>query len=114
MSVKTVQAQIIQTTSQIERELRRVAEGKKSAKKPQELIEKLQRLEKELYTVWSQEKQISWAIWVKKLNKLDHSKATRAFYTELKRKNSNQEQLGPIVNEKGRLKILTLQKSAKI
>ena len=103
MSVKTVQAQIIQTTSQIERELRRVAEGKKSAKKPQELIEKLQRLEKELYTVWSQEKQISWAIWVKKLNKLDHSKATRAFYTELKRKNSKHEQLGPIVNEKGQL-----------
>ena len=51
----------------------------------------------------SQEKQIRWALWVKKLNKLEHSKARRAFYSELKRKKSEQEQLGPIVNEKGQL-----------
>ena len=90
-------------TSQIEREQRRVSERKTREKTLQELIEKLQRLEKELYTVWTQEKQIRWAVWVKKLNKLDHSKATRAFYSELKRKKSEHEQLGPIINEKGQL-----------
>ena len=103
ISVKTMQAQVIQMTSQIEREQRRVSERKTRAKTPQELIEKLQRLEKELYTVWTQEKQIRWAVWVKKLNKLDHSKATRAFYSELNRKKSEHEQLGPIINEKGQL-----------
>ena len=103
ISVKTMQAQIIQMTSQIEREQRRASERKTKAKKPQELIDKLQRLEKELYTVWTHEKQIKWANWVKKLNKLDHSKATRAFYSELKRKKSEQEQLGPIINDKGEL-----------
>ena len=103
ISVKTMQAQVIQMTSQIEREQRRVSERKTREKTLQELIEKLQRLEKELYTVWTQEKQIRWAVWVKKLNKLDHSKATRAFYSELKRKKSEHEQLGPIINEKGQL-----------
>ena len=53
--------------------------------------------------MWTQEKQIRWAKWVRKLNNLDHSKATRAFYSELKRKNFEQEHLGPIVNEKGKL-----------
>ena len=44
-----------------------------------------------------------WAKWVRKLNQLGFSQATRAFYTELKRKNFEEEQSGPIVNEKGQL-----------
>ena len=56
-------------------------------------------MEKELYTVWKQEKHRRWAKWVRKLNNLDHSKATRAFYAELKSKKTVQEQPRPIVNE---------------
>ena len=110
ISVKTVQAQIIQTTNQIEREKTRVSNIKTKVSKRKidaealkKQIGKLQRLEKELYVVWDQEKQIRWAKWVKKLNKLNLAKATRAFYSELKRKNLEQEQLGPIVNEEGQL-----------
>ena len=103
MSVKTIQAQITQATSQIEREMRTASERNSEAETPQELIEKLQRLEKLLYSVWTQEKQMRWAKWVRKLNLLDHSKATRAFYSELKRKNFKQEQPSPILNEKGQL-----------
>ena len=77
------------------------SEKNAEAETPQELIEKLQRLEKMLYSVWTQEKQMRWAKWVRKLNQLDHSKATRAFYSELKRKNFKQEQPSPILNEKG-------------
>ena len=72
-------------------------------KKTQGLIERLQRLEKLLYTVWEEEKQRRWAKWVRKLNNLDHSKATRAFYAELNHKKMQHEQLGPIVNDKGQL-----------
>ena len=103
MSVKTVQAQITQATSQIEREKRKASERNSKFETPQELIEKLQRLEKALYSVWTQEKQMRWAKWVRQLNQLGYSQATRAFYSELKRKNFKEEQPGPIVNEKGQL-----------
>ena len=79
MSVKTVQAQVTQIASQIESEKRMSCEEDAGAGTPQKLIEKLQRLEKVLHTVWTQEKQTRWAKWVRKLNNLDHSKATRAF-----------------------------------
>ena len=39
----------------------------------------------------------------KKLNKLDHIKATRLFYGEIRRKSAEEEQLGAVVNEEGRL-----------
>ena len=103
MSVKTVQAHVKQVTSQIEREMRRTDVRNTEETNTRELCGKLQRLEKVLYTVWNKEKQIRWTKWVRKLNMLDHSKATRAFYSELKRKNMVEEQLGPIVNESGEL-----------
>ena len=90
-----------QVTGQIEREKRKTGERNLKAQTPQELIEKLQRLEKVLYSVRNQEKQMRWAKCVRKLNQLDHSNATRAFYSELKRKHFEQKQLDPIVNEKG-------------
>ena len=65
MSVKTVQAQVTQMASQIESEKRRAGEKNTGAETIQELIEKLQRLENVLYTVWTQEKQTRWAKWVK-------------------------------------------------
>ena len=103
MAVKTVQAQVKQVTNQISRELRMNGDSGTSMKKAQELIEKLKRLEQELYTVWKQEKHRRWSKWVRKLNNLDHSKASRAFYAELKSKNTEEEHMGPIVNEKGQL-----------
>ena len=103
MSVKTVQAQVKQITSQISWVLRQARDRKTGEEEAQELIEKLHRMEKELYTVWKQEKHRRWANWVRKLNNLDHSKATRAFYAELKTKKTEQEQPGPIVNEEGEL-----------
>ena len=103
MTVKTVQAQVIQVTAQIETKLSETRVRGKITKTAQELIERLQRLEKMLYTVWEEEKQRRWAKWVRKLNNLDHSKATRAFYAELNRKTMEHEQLGPIINEEGQL-----------
>ena len=103
MTVKTVQAQVIQVTAQIETKLRMTRVRGKNTKTTQELIERLQRLEKMLYTVWEEEKQMRWAKWVRKLNNLDHSKATRAFYAELNRKKREQEHLGPIINAEGQL-----------
>ena len=37
------------------------------------------------------------------MNKLDHIKATREFYKEIRSKCAEEEELGPIVNEEGKL-----------
>ena len=74
-----------------------------SMEKAQELIEKLKRREQELNSVCRQEKHRRWSKWVRRLNNLDHARATRVFYAELKSKNMEQEQMGPIVNEQGKL-----------
>ena len=66
MVVKTVQAQVEQVTSQFENELRKEGGRGKQTKTAQELFEKLQRMDKLLYKVWEEEKQIIWAKWVRK------------------------------------------------
>ena len=71
------------------------------SKRISELIQKHQLLEKDLYAVWTEEKQTQWALWLKKLNNLDYTKATREFYTELRHRNSQVEEFGPIKNEEG-------------
>ena len=101
-SVKTVQAQMNQTMSRIERVS---AEGNKDIehKTTQDLIQRYQRLENQLYAVWTEERQTQWAEWLRKLNSLDNHKATRAFYAELRQKTIEAEEFGPIVNEEGEL-----------
>ena len=59
--------------------------------------------EKILYDLWNREKNRLWAQKIRKLNALDHNKATRAFYKELNHRNLDTEQFGPIVNIKGKL-----------
>ena len=103
MSVKTVQAQMNQTMTLIQRETEGTKAGEGTSQRGKALIQRYQSMEKELYAVWTQEKQRKWARWVRKLNNLDHSKATRAFYAELKSKKFEQEVLGPIVNKEGKL-----------
>ena len=103
MSVKTVQAQMNQTMTHIQRETNRVGGRGGTTEKQKELIQRYQSMEKELYSVWTQERQRKWAIWVRKLNNIDHSKATRAFYKELKSSNVDHEVVGPIVNKEGLL-----------
>ena len=70
-------------------------------KRTSELIQKFRILEKDLYEVWTQEKQTQWALWLKKLNNLGYHKATREFYAELRHRNSKMEEFGPIMNKDG-------------
>ena len=101
-SVKTVQAQMNQTMSRIKMVS---AEGNTDSghKNTKHLIQRYQRLENQLYVVWTEERQTQWAEWLRKLNNLDNHKATRAFYSELRHKNIEPEEFGPIVNEDGEL-----------
>ena len=48
-------------------------------------------------------KHLKWEQWIKKLNLLDHQKATRKFYAEMRGNNTEDELFGPIKNEKGKL-----------
>ena len=41
--------------------------------------------------------------WIKNLNLLDYKKATRAFYSEINRKNRKEEYIGPIVSRDGKI-----------
>ena len=102
-SVKTIQAHMHQTMSQIT-EISSKPQIARKPKRTTELIQKYQILEKDLYAVWTQEKQTQWALWLKKLNNLGYTKATREFYAELRHKNSQQmEEFGPIMNKEGEL-----------
>ena len=53
--------------------------------------------------LWKIEKQQTWMQWIETLNVLDHKKATSEFYSEIKRKKARNEEICPIVNEKGKL-----------
>ena len=99
-AVKTVQAQMNQIITLINKKPSRPKTGS-NAENEKDLIQRYQRLEKELYSVWTQEKQIQWAQWLTKLNNLHNHKATRAFYAELRYKNENSEEFGPIANKDG-------------
>ena len=102
-SVKTIQAHMHQTMSQIT-EISSKPQKAREPKRTTELLQKYQILEKDLYAVWTQEKQTQWALWLKKLNNLGYTNATREFYAELRHKNSQQmEEFGPIMNKEGEL-----------
>ena len=103
MAVRTIQAKINETAALIERAKK--LKGQNFGKTEQEavLIQRYQILEKELYKLWRNEKCERWAQWIKNLIKLDHIKATREFYREIRSKNAEEEELGPIVNEQGKL-----------
>ena len=99
--VKTIQAQMMQTADIINRERAEANDSEQKVMLSRQLIQKYQTLEKQLYSFYEQEKQRRWEQWVRKLNNLDHVRATRAFYAELKHNSSQEEQFGPIVNKKG-------------
>ena len=102
-AIRKIQAAINQTVAQITREKRPEKIGERKPKEMEVLIHRYKILEKELYELWEAEKKQSWVQWIKKLNTLDHSKATREFYSEIKKKNHEKENVGPIVNGVGKL-----------
>ena len=99
-SVKTVQAQMNQTMTEIKK-ISNWPSPEGNPQAPEELIQRYQVLEKELYSVWTQEKQNQWVQWLRKLNILDKQRATREFYAELRHINPKSEDFGPIVNKDG-------------
>ena len=66
-------------------------------------MQRYQMQEKKLYELWEVEKHKKWAQWVKKLNLIDYSKASKTFYSEINRKTREEEQFGSIINCKGKL-----------
>ena len=103
MPIKTTQAKLMQTAGQINRVMRTEGEGQRRLKKIDALIQRYHILEKEIFEIWKREKQERWEQWIQKLNVLDHKKATREFYSEIKRKIVGNDEIGPIVNEEGKL-----------
>ena len=79
-----MQARIKQVIAQIGREKRKKGEKYSSTKHLERLIQRYQILENELYNQWREDKHRIWAQWIKKVNALDHKKATRKFYSEIR------------------------------
>ena len=102
-AIRTMQARIKQTTRQIEKQMRKDGDKQITKRKRNELVQRYQIMEKELYKQCEIEKQMKWAQWIKKLNALDYHKATRSFYAEVRGKCLEEEELGPIVNGEGTL-----------
>ena len=64
---------------------------------------RLHLLEKELTTSTNNDAHIHFNNWLSKLNKLDYSKATRSFFSELKQRSRDPEYFGPVKNSDGTL-----------
>ena len=91
------------TAAEINELSRLMADEKKTQETLGLLIQKYQLQEKKLYELSNIENNRIWAEWIRKLNALDHNKATRAFYRELNHRNCEAVQLGPIINSNGQL-----------
>ena len=99
-----MQEKINETSTIIEREtVKARRDGTEVSKDIEALVHRLSLLEKELYTQWTENQQRKFSKWLGKLNTLDYYKATRTFFAELKSKNTNSENFGPIVDKKGKL-----------
>ena len=83
---------------QIEKEIRKDEDERGAMKRRNTLVQRYQTLEKELYKLNETEKHSKWAQWIKKLNTLDYTKATRRFYKEIRTKCEEEEHVGPIIN----------------
>ena len=79
IAVRTQQAKLNQTAAELKDERRREAEGENRKKSMNLMIQRYQLQERELYALWEREKNRQWAKWTRKLNTLDHNRATRAF-----------------------------------
>ena len=107
MAIKTIQAKIRQTIAQIDRERRKIEDKRCTKQENEVLVQRYRILEKELYNQWEREKYQRWTEWIKKLNVLDHNKATRTFYSERRSKSLEEEHMGPVVNGDGRISTTT-------
>ena len=76
-------------------------------------VQKVKILEKALYTQYSVDRQKEYLDWLKKLNELDYSHRSRAFFAHLKAKLSEPETLGAVSNKDGILST-TLEESLEI
>ena len=103
IAVRMQQISLNNTVEEIKGMNKRTADKKKTQETLGLLIQKYQIQEKKLYDLWKIESNRRWAEWIRKLNALDHNKATRAFYRELNHRNFETEQFGPVVNNKGQL-----------
>ena len=103
IAVRTQQAKLNQTAAELKDERGREVEGKNRKKSMNLMIQRYQLQEKELYALWEEEKNRKWAKWTRKLNTLDHNRATRAFYWEMNHRNEEPERFGPVVNSEGKL-----------
>ena len=101
--MRTQQAKLNETAAELNKERRNEVEGKNRKKPMNMLIQRYQMQEKELYALWEREKNRKWANWTKKLNTLDHNRATRAFYWEMNHRKKEPEMFGPVVNSEGKL-----------
>ena len=103
IAVRMQQISLNKTAAEINELSRLTADEKKTQETLGLLIQKYQLQEKKLYELSNIENNRIWAEWIRKLNALDHNKATRAFYRELNHRNCEAVQLGPIINSKGQL-----------
>ena len=94
LAVRTMQAKIRQTIALIEREKQKRGKKCKNTGQMDILIQRYQLQEKELYALYTIEKNRRLVEWIEKLNKLDYSRATRKFYKEIRSKNKGGEQFG--------------------
>ena len=102
--VKTLQEKIKETNGIITRELAKMSRDDSAGSEDiHVLVHRLSLLEKELYRLWTHNQHLKFIRWLSKLNTLDYYKATRKFYAELKSKNRDVEQFGPIVDKKGEI-----------
>ena len=83
-AIRTMQARIKQTTRLIEMQIRKGGDDQSTMRKRNELVQRYQIMEKELYKQCEIEKQMTWAQWIKKLSALDYHKATITFYAEIR------------------------------
>ena len=103
IAVRMQQISLNKTAAEINELSRLMADEKKTQETLGLLIQKYQLQEKKLYELSNIENNRIWAEWIRKLNALDHNKATRAFYRELNHRNCEAVQLGPIINSNGQL-----------